>query len=88
MKHTHSGKILLGVRRKASGLSIQILDTGPGMSEEQLSLLSKAYEKGPNSKGEGLGLAICKQLATQHGMQLSITSTVGKGSCCSIFIPQ
>lgn len=88
VKHTTSGRILLGARRHADTLQIQILDTGKGMDAEALGRLSQAYEKGPESDGEGLGMAICYQLAEQNGMRLVIDSAPGRGTCCSIHIPR
>jgi signal transduction histidine kinase len=88
VKHTASGTILLGARRRPQGLEIQVLDSGPGMDAEQLARLSQAYEKGPESGGEGLGMAICFQLAEQHGMRLDIQSSPGQGTCCRIHIPR
>lgn len=87
VKHTREGKILLGARRRKNAVSLQVMDTGCGMTAEQLAVLGNAYEKGPESSGEGLGLAICRQLAEQHGMRFDIFSVPGKGTCCSIEIP-
>ena len=84
IKHTDNGKILLGARRRKHSVAIQIIDTGCGMNEEQLATLSQAYEKGPDSSGEGLGLAICRQQAEQNGMRFNIRSIPGKGTCCEI----
>lgn len=86
IKNTAQGKILLGVRRGQGKASIQVLDTGSGMTAEQLATLSQAYEKGPDSTGEGLGQAICYQLAEQNDMKLSIQSTPDKGTCCTLDI--
>lgn len=87
IKHTDSGTVLLGARRNDTALEIQVLDTGKGMTPEKLEQLSRAYEKGPESSGEGLGLAICRQLAEQHGMSLLLDSQPGRGTCCRIRIP-
>ena len=37
IKHSHDGRILLGLRRRKQGLSIQVIDTGKGMSADQLA---------------------------------------------------
>ena len=88
IKHTSEGTVLIGARRRKNFLSIQVIDTGAGMSEQQIQQLTQAYEKGPDSSGEGLGLAICKQLAEQHGMTFNIQSTPDKGTRCCIDIPR
>ena len=86
IKHSKDAKILLGVRRRGNMLILQVHDTGPGMNEEQLQQLSQAYRKGPDSNGHGLGLAICQQLAEQHGMQLEVRSILGRGTSCCLQI--
>lgn len=86
IKHSEAGRILLGVRRSVSGAVIAVIDNGVGLSDELQQTIMQAYEKGPESSGEGLGLAICKQLADQSGMQLEIISQAGKGSCFLLHI--
>jgi signal transduction histidine kinase len=90
IKHAGEGKIVLGVRRRnagqSKGIAIVVADNGAGISAEMMETIMHAYEKGPESSGEGLGLAICKQLAEQHGMRLDITSKEGQGTCCQLYI--
>ncbi len=86
IKHAGKGKIVLGVRRKSKGVAIIVADNGAGISPEKMETIMQAYEKGPESSGEGLGLAICKQLAEQYGMRLNIRSVQGQGVCCELLI--
>jgi signal transduction histidine kinase len=90
IKHAGKGKIVLGVRRRQAGQStvatIVVADNGKGISPEMMATIMHAYEKGPESSGEGLGLAICKQLAEQHGMRLDISSEQGEGTCCQLYL--
>ena len=90
IKH-HSGhdqaKVLLGCRRKSQYLHICICDNGVGMTPETLAELQQPYRKGATSEGEGLGLAIVRQLATENGIAIRIASQVGKGSCFIIETP-
>jgi len=67
-------------------IRIDVTDTGPGMSEEELSRVFDPFEQimnGRNKGGTGLGLAISKQLATLMEGTLSAVSTPGKGSTFS-----
>lgn len=87
IKHHPGGeraKVLLGCRRSADSLRILVCDNGAGMSLEQISELQQPYQKGANSKGEGLGLAIVQQLAEANGLKLSIRSELGQGSCFEV----
>ena len=90
IKHAGQGKIVLGVRRRHSGesktISIVVADNGAGISPEMMETIMQAYHKGPESGGEGLGFAICKQPAEQHGMRLDISSEQGKGTCCQPYL--
>jgi signal transduction histidine kinase len=81
IKHSQASRILIGVRRRQHSAEIIIADDGKGMSQQELNRITQAYQKGPDSSGEGLGMAISKQLAEQNGMQLNIDSAEGRGSC-------
>lgn len=86
VKHARQGTILLGVRRRQYGISIVVADNGTGINTEMMENITQAYKKGPESSGEGLGLAICKQQAEQHQMHLEIDSIEGCGTCCQLHI--
>lgn len=83
----HKAKVLLGCRRKSSRLQLWVCDNGAGMTAETLDDLQQPYQKGATSEGEGLGLAIVQQLATENGIVIRINSKVGKGSCFIIEPP-
>jgi len=62
-------------------LSVQVIDTGVGIPEDQLENIFKAYEQlGSTGKGVGLGLAICSQLCELMQGRISCDSIVGEGS--------
>ncbi|MEP2101688.1 MAG: ATP-binding protein [Parasphingorhabdus sp.] len=84
IKYTETGKILIGTRRRSNGFTIVVLDTGMGMSEDEIIHFQSAYEKSDKSKGEGLGLAICQDLAKQNDLHMEISSKLGRGTCIRI----
>lgn len=86
VKNTQQGKVLVGCRRIDDGLRIEVHDTGKGIKKQNVESLQKAYAKGENSTGEGLGLAIANELAYQHDLKINIKSIENKGSCFSIEI--
>ena len=88
VKYTETGKVLFGCRRSAGKLRIEVHDTGQGMSGEQLADLLQPYRKGEQSKGEGLGLAICAQLAEKHGLGFDARSEPGGGTCFALTLPR
>lgn len=92
---SQEGRILLGCRRQKQAVIIQVWDNGSGILPEQIERLYQPYQKGEQSNGEGLGLAICFQLAQQNAWQLSVHSvhksnecTSGSGTCFSLRLPR
>ncbi len=69
-----------------------VSDTGPGIAPEHIPRLTERFYRVDHSRsrdtgGTGLGLAIVKHVAQRHGAELSIQSTLGKGSVFSITFP-
>lgn len=87
IRYTERGKVLVGARRRPTGVELYVCDTGCGMTQLQLNQAMKPYVRGDTSDGTGLGLAICVQLANQEGMQLSAQSQEDKGTCFKLFVP-
>ena len=94
-KFTENGLITLRlglVQKEAPWLSIQVTDTGIGLSPEQCGKLFQEYvqaEEGTTRKygGTGLGLALCRQLARIMGGEIRVESELGKGSTFTVEIP-
>ena len=95
IKFTHEGGVKI-VARMVSGplpmLQIDIVDTGIGMSPEQLQKIFDPFSQADSSitrkyGGTGLGLAICKQLVEKMGGTIKVTSVPNEGSTFSIQIP-
>lgn len=69
-------------------LGFSVSDSGPGISKEAIDNLFVPFQRAQESKqGAGLGLAITKQLIERMGGELTVDSTVGKGSCFSFKLP-
>ena len=69
----------------ARAYTVSVVDTGTGMSEEQLhnlfSIDQKQSRRGTaGESGSGLGLIVCKELIEKHGSTLNVESVEGKGS--------
>lgn len=84
VKYTDSGRIVVGVRRTADHVSIEVHDTGPGMSAADIDRLLLPYERGSTKPGTGLGLALIHQLATENGINFDLKSKPGKGTTATI----
>jgi len=71
-------------------MRISLKDNGPGIPEAIISKIFDPYfstkEMGPQ-KGQGLGLAICHSIITQHGGKIKVDSIQGKGTLFTIYLP-
>jgi two-component system, sporulation sensor kinase E len=65
---------------------ITFIDTGGGMSPENLSRVFEPYFT-TKSSGTGLGLLIVRRIVREHGGELSIESNQGKGLTLTIRLP-
>jgi len=75
------------------GMRIDVTDMGEGIAEEHIARLTERFyrvdkHRSRGSGGTGLGLAIVKHIVSCHGGYLRITSTLGKGSTFSVFLPK
>jgi len=73
-------------------LQISVTDQGIGISEADMSRLFKSFQQLENPmtkshEGTGLGLALVKRLAELHGGGVSVRSTLGEGSCFTLWLP-
>ena len=71
-------------------IRFEVEDTGCGISKEDLKQITSPYvqvdSKMARHGGTGLGLAICRKLTGAMGGELSIDSTLGKGSVFTVTI--
>jgi signal transduction histidine kinase len=81
VKHTESGRVLIGARRSDEQVSVEIYDTGGGIGPEQIKEIFEPYSLGADSRGEGLGLAVVRDLAEANGLSINVRSQLGRGSC-------
>jgi two-component system, sporulation sensor kinase E len=65
---------------------VRFVDTGGGMSAENLSRVFEPYFTTKPS-GSGLGLLIVRRIVREHGGELSIESSEGKGLSVTIRLP-
>src|SRR6476620_5874953 len=69
-----------------SHVRVSFIDTGGGMSAETLSHVFEPYYT-TKERGTGLGLLIVRRIVREHGGELAIESTDGKGLTLSIRLP-
>lgn len=93
VRYTARGGVVVGCRRVATQLRIDVCDTGAGIPEDQRqSIFSEFYQLAsatPDRKaGLGLGLAIVDRLGRLLGHPVQLQSNPGRGSRFSVSVPQ
>lgn len=72
-------------------LYYQVTDQGPGITEQEQSLIFSKYYKAKNTRnhmdGVGLGLSISKRIIEFHGGEISVKNIEGKGCSFVISLP-
>ncbi len=91
LKFTPSGgRVTVAALDAPGGALLAVSDTGAGISPEDLTRLSRAFEQGEagkRQKGTGLGLSVVRAFAELHGGRLDIESREGGGSTIAVFFP-
>ncbi|GAB3672654.1 sensor histidine kinase [Saccharopolyspora tripterygii] len=73
------------------GRALTVADTGPGLSDEEISLASQRFWRADHhrgSRGSGLGLAIAGQLLAAHGGEMRIARTEPHGLSVHLDLPE
>jgi len=83
--HRH-GRLRIRTDLDDTHVVLQFTDTGGGMSAENLSRVFEPYFTTKPS-GTGLGLLIVRRIVREHGGELSIKSSEGKGLTLTIRLP-
>lgn len=92
LRYTHTGKVLVGCRRRQNRLAIAIWDTGIGIQEKYLRAIFGEFFQVDNKerdrqRGLGLGLAIVDRAAKLLNATVTVSSELGHGSCFTISLP-
>ncbi|MEO5375374.1 MAG: PAS-domain containing protein [Alphaproteobacteria bacterium] len=93
VRYTSTGGIVVGCRRRGTGVCVEVWDTGPGIPREQLAEIFEEYRQLANPErdrrqGLGLGLAIVDRLSRLLRHQVEVTSRPGRGSMFGVVLPQ
>lgn len=92
LRYTVKGGVVVGCRRRANLLRIEVWDTGVGVPENQRqNIFREFYRLGSVEQNRGhslgLGLAIVDRLCRLLGHPVELTSVVGRGSRFSVSLP-
>lgn len=92
VKFTRDGLISISARRGVDNIYLTVIDSGIGMTEEQLDRVFEEFAQADdntqrNYGGTGLGLAISLKFCRILGGDLTAESTPGKGSRFTVTLP-
>ncbi|HEX3552741.1 MAG TPA: ATP-binding protein [Thermoanaerobaculia bacterium] len=94
LKFTPEGSVAIRLDHHgpAGEISIAVSDTGIGIAEENQKTIFEAFEQANSSLarrqgGTGLGLTICRRLASLLDGRIALASRLGEGSTFTLFLP-
>jgi signal transduction histidine kinase len=91
IKYTpHGGKIVIKVDQNEKYAKVSILDSGIGITEEDIPHIFDRFYRGDRSRttsGNGLGLSLVLAIVKAHHGTVSVKSTPGKGSTFTTYLP-
>lgn len=91
-KYTLKGGISVTVEEADGKAILKVADTGIGIPKSELANMFTRFHRirntnGRSFEGSGIGLSMIKELIVQHGGDISVDSTEGKGSIFTVSIP-
>lgn len=90
------GRITLSAEKIGKDLALSVMDTGPGISEEDQARIFNPFEKtttprddgnGDLKGGAGIGLTLVKNIIDLHKGQLLLKSALGEGTVFTTLLP-
>ena len=82
IKFTDTGSVSVDINWQNDHLIVKVIDTGPGISDENIDKILLPFWQAPDTgkAGTGLGLTITKRIIDLMGGDLNITSVFGQGT--------
>lgn len=83
VKYTDAGSVTLRALPEGDRVTVEVIDTGPGLSQAEIAAILQHRQRGPaaaETEGEGIGLSSVQQQARAAGLALRIRSVPGRGS--------
>jgi signal transduction histidine kinase len=80
------GRVRVGVATENGSISVDVADSGPGITQEQQDRIFRPFVSG-DTQGTGLGLPIARELARALGGRIEVESAVGRGSRFRLVLP-
>jgi signal transduction histidine kinase len=90
LRHTPpGGSVVVRVAARPGGaMSVDVRDTGSGMTPEAIARAFDRFYKGSGSRGSGLGLTIARNLVVAHDGEIHASSEPGRGTTIAFTLPR
>jgi signal transduction histidine kinase len=88
--HMENPTVRVDARRDGAWARISVLDTGPGIPEEERSRVLEPFYRaaGACARGSGIGLATVAKIARTHGGRVEVRAGEdGRGTCVEVWLP-
>ncbi len=83
-----AGTIVVRARPWLDGIAIDVIDDGPGMSEELATrVFEPFFTTKPEGHGTGLGLSISHGIVKEHGGRITLFTEEGRGATFTVQLP-
>jgi signal transduction histidine kinase len=86
MDSTQGGELILRLTRDSRVATLEIIDTGTGIPEEELGKVFEVFYS-TKKRGTGLGLPTTRRIIREHGGSIHVESEVGQGTRFTIRLP-
>ncbi len=88
----HEGERRVTIRLRAEGdetVAIEVVDTGPGVPPDvQGRVFDPFFTTKPEGKGTGLGLSVVAGIVRDHGGEIGVESSPGRGATFTVRLPR
>ncbi|MCK5743695.1 MAG: HAMP domain-containing histidine kinase, partial [Caldisericia bacterium] len=86
------GVVMIIVDELTDSVSVEIIDNGIGIPEDDLKNLFMEFFRSKNARkmevhGTGLGLSIVKKIVESHGGFVEVSSKIGEGTRFKVILP-
>jgi PAS domain S-box-containing protein len=91
VRYTDEGGILIGVRPRGMEVVLEVVDTGRGLSSEEIPLIFDEFsrlQRDRDVEGAGLGLATVRRVAQLLEHEIEVSSVPGRGTIFRVYLPK
>lgn len=85
---TGSVSVRIEDQESGKGVTVEVLDTGVGMTEEvKANMFEPFFTTKSDGRGVGLGLAVVYGIVSRHQGSIDVVTSPGKGTTISVVLP-